>query len=155
MKLDVAAGEKTRGDNHGGADAVFFELQAKAVDADTGFAAVVGSGAEINRAEEVGIRGAADIAISRRIAAAIDARVKVAGDLRAADVQASKEAGGVVVDEIEMAEVAAVFASGDQSKIGVIALVGDDEAAAGGEITGGGLHVCGYNGSVLDAQNKK
>ena len=36
MKLDVAAGEKTRGDNHGGADAVFFELQAKAVDADTG-----------------------------------------------------------------------------------------------------------------------
>ena len=106
-------------------------------------------------AEQVGIRGAADVAVLRGIAAAADARIEVTGDLRAADMQARKDTGSVVVNEIEVTVIAVVFAPGDQTKIGVIALVGDDETTPGGEITGSRLHVSGYNGGVLDAQNKE
>ena len=70
-------------------------------------------------------------------------------------MQARKDTGSVVVNEIEVTVIAVVFAPGDQTKIGVIALVGDDETTPGGEITGSRLHVSGYNGGVLDAQNKE
>lgn len=140
MELDVAARQEARGDNHGGAHAVLFQLEAKSV-IPSGLASIEGSCPEIDITEQVGLGCPADITIFRSVAATVEARIEISRNLRAADVQPGEHAGSVVVDEIEVAVISAVFASRHQAKVGVIALIGNHESSAGREIARGRKHV--------------
>src|SRR5438045_4889991 len=90
---------------------------------------VLRSGPELDRAEKVGVGGAADIAHVR-------ARgwLEVGVNAVAAYVQAGVFSGLVVVHEVHMAEEPVMLASSDQAEVRVIAVVRDDKPAAGGEI---------------------
>src|SRR5438874_5975798 len=90
---------------------------------------VLRSGPELDRAEKVGVGCAADIAHVR-------ARgwLEVCVNAVAAHVQAGVFSGLVVVHEVHMAEEPVMLASSDQAEVRVIAVVRDDEPAAGGEV---------------------
>ena len=90
---------------------------------------VLRSGPELDRAKKVGVGRAADIADVR-------ARgwLEVCVDAVAAHVQAGVFSGLVVVHEVHMAEEPVMLASSDQAEVRVIAVVRDDEPAAGGEV---------------------
>ena len=59
-----------------------------------------------------------------------------------------------MVDEIDVAEVAAVFATADETEVCVVASVGKDKSAAGGEITRCRKDV-GFYGSGAESQEDR
>jgi len=144
VELDVSSGQEAGGNDGGGADTVFLKFQAKPVwpvGTRAGLPAIVGPSSKVDGAKEVGIGGTADVAILRRIPAAVNTRVKIAGDLGAADVESGEQSGRVMVHKVKMAEESAILAAGHKAEVRVVAAVSDNETAARGEVARNGKDV--------------
>jgi len=143
VQLDVAASQVASRNYHGAlAGARIRQLQPESIDADSGFTVVLRPGTELDArivwGRQVGVCRSADIADGRT-----RGRLEIAVAAGAADVQAGEESFRIMVDKIDMAEVTAILAAADETEVGVVAGVGENESATSGEIARG-RHQVGF-----------
>ena len=153
MQLDVAASQVAGGNRDGTlAGARIRQFQAESIHADSGLAVVLRPGAEL----DAGIVGRRQIGVCRSADVAdggTRSRFEVTVDADTADMQAGEESRRVMVYKIDVAEVAAIFASADKAKVCVVPSVGENKSSAGREVARRWHDVRSYGGGPEGQEN--
>jgi len=155
VQLNVATSQEASGNNDGKlAGARIRQFQAESIHAYSGLSVVLRPGTELDAGivgrRQVGVCRSANVADRRAWG-----RLEIAVDARTADMQASEKASRVVVNKIDVAEESTVFATADETEVGVISGIGEDKASAGGEITGRRKNVGFYRRSAESQEDRQ
>ena len=155
VQLDVAPGQEARGNHWSRLTSIRTagsrELEPELVHSDSRFPNVLRSCSELDSWEQgvVGVGGATDVSYIRA-----GGWLKVPVNAVAAHMQPGEDPGGVMVNEVHVAEEPSILAASHQAEIRVIAAVGEDESTARGEVTRGGHNVGFCHGCALEQQKR-